>query len=466
MKATTLGAQDAHRNQPAREGNVAAIAQYFADGAKKRTGACGIELEHTLVRNNGSAVPYASAENGAHDSKAAHSGRGVEWILHRLAETYPDLTRDADGDLLGVARPHEAITLEPAAQVELSAGPFERLADAKRVFEGFEQTLGSIVAEANAHVLAVGYHPTARSTELALIPKKRYKFMSLYFSEIGPWGARMMRGSASTQVSIDYTSEADCLRKMRAAFRLAPLFALLCDNSPRFENAVRPHELMRTAIWNGCDPDRCGVVPGIFDKDFSFERYANIVLDTPAILVPCPRGEWCYSEHSFADFYASTPMARTDIEHALSMQFTDIRLKTYIELRPADALPVPFAISYAALVKGLFLNDASLAAVEALVDGVSEDSIAAAKDALMESGYNAQVFGQDAAKLVESILDIAAGGLTDDERAFLRPLAKLAEHRTTLATLALEGGGNKGEGVRALCNPLLSADDLSRIAGW
>lgn len=36
------------------------------------------------------------------------------------------------------ARPGAAVTIEPAAQLELSAGPFENLIDAKRVFLEFE----------------------------------------------------------------------------------------------------------------------------------------------------------------------------------------------------------------------------------------------------------------------------------------------------------------------------------------
>ncbi|MFR3272840.1 MAG: hypothetical protein ACLTQI_02690 [Slackia sp.] len=37
----------------------------------------------------------------------------------------------------------------------------------------------------------------------------------------------MMRASASTQVSIDYCDEQNCIKKMRVASVLAPLFALV-----------------------------------------------------------------------------------------------------------------------------------------------------------------------------------------------------------------------------------------------
>ena len=339
------------------------------------------------------------------------------------------------------------MTLEPAAQIELSAGPFTDFDDARSTFERFEETLGAIVEGCGMRVLTLGYHPTACAAELRLIPKKRYKFMSLYFSEIGPWGARMMRGSASTQVSVDYTSEADCLRKLRLAYRIAPILALICDNAPLFEGGPRPHPLMRTAIWRECDADRCGVVPGAVDgmvtgsdgsaRPFSWRAYAEYVLDTPAILVPCPRGEWCYSEETIGDFYAQETMGRADVEHALSMLFNDVRLKSYLEVRPADALPIPYAIAYAALVKGLLCDERSLDELDALFADVTERAIDDVKLALMRSGYRADVYGAEAARWADALVDIARRGLASDDQRHLTPLAELVAARETLADRAL-----------------------------
>ena len=114
------------------------------------------------------------------------------------------------------------------------------------------------------------------------------------------------------------------------------------------------------------------------------------LLDAPAILVPCKKEQWCYSERTFGDIYAQRTMTRAEVEHAASMFFTDVRLKTYIEIRPADALPIPYVISYAALVKGLFYDAANLDALDALFSDVRGADVEAAKDALMESGYGAR----------------------------------------------------------------------------
>ncbi|WP_255467135.1 glutamate-cysteine ligase family protein [Raoultibacter phocaeensis] len=410
--------------QPAREQNIQAIIAYYESGVKSATGEVGIELEHTIVKQDGLQPVSYSEEHGVH------------WLLEELNSAYPEATYAEDGDLLGVSRTCEAVTLEPAAQLELSAGPFKSLASAEACFNAFENTLAQTLSPVGLEALTIGYHPTARAQDLELIPKRRYKFMNLYLGEISPWGPRMMRGSASTQVSIDFSSVNDCLRKLRLAYALVPVFSLICDNSPVFEGKKRPHELMRTEIWKYCDPDRCGLVPGVMDESFTMRAYAEYVLDTPAILVSCAKHGWCYSEQTFGELYADTVMTRAEVEHALSMFFNDVRLKTYIEIRPADAMPIPYVIAYAGLVKGLFATPETLDALDALLAGVSGPDIETAKEALMARGYEADVYGRPVAALCDEVVSIARMGLSDDEAHFLEPLARLVADRVTLADLA------------------------------
>ena len=406
-----------------REQNIAAIAAYIESGAKTTPGALGIELEHVIVREDGSPVPYSGAD-------------GVQSVLAALRDSYPQATFDAEGDLLGVARPCEAVTIEPAAQIELSAGPFHELGAAKVCFERFEDTLGAALSNVHAKPAQVGYHPTTRALDMELIPKKRYACMNRYLGAVSPFGPCMMRGSASTQVSIDYTDAADCLRKYRLASALVPVLSLICDNSPIFEGEPRTRKLVRTKIWQECDPDRCGIVPGATSRDFSLSDYARWVYDTPAILVPNGQGGWREDARPFSGIYATRPMTREEVEHALSMVFPDVRLKTYLEIRPADAMPVPYVIAYAALVKGIFYCEESLATAERLVASPTEGDIAAAKEVLMAHGYDAEVYGRPVGEIAEGLIEAARSGLRVDEQPYLSPLAELVSARETLADIA------------------------------
>ena len=408
-------------HQPARSANIAAISDYYRSGIKERATRLGIEIEHTLVHPDGSQVSYEGE-------------CGAKGLLAALAETFPEPMMDGE-DVIGMAADRKTVTLEPAAQVELSAGPFEDLVAAKACIDGFEEELAEAGRSCGIEVLTPGYHPTTRAVDLKIIPKRRYAIMNGYRGAIPMFGICMMRGSAATQVSIDYTSEADCLRKLRLANACVPILSLMCDNSPVFEAQPRRHQLVRTEIWQKCDPDRCGIVPGSMDAGFSLADHAAYILDTPALVAKVDGvDELC--TQTFGELFAERVMSEADIEHALSMFFNDVRLKRYIELRPADAMPSDYVAAYAALIKGLFYDEGSLAQMDALFDGVTRADIERAKAALMESGYRARVYGHPVSELADELVSIASTALDERERALLDPLAELVAHRHTLADIA------------------------------
>jgi len=92
-------------------------------------------------------------------------------------------------------------------------------------------------------------------------------------------------------------------------------------------------------------------------------------------------------------------------------------------------------VAYAALIRGLFSSNSALAAAEKLVAGcTTEDDILAAKEALMASGYDAEVYGTPVGDLADQLFEIAAAELAPEEAELLEPLAALVASRTTLAS--------------------------------
>jgi glutamate--cysteine ligase len=412
--------------QPAWGVNVNSIVNYYLSGIKswEAEPAVGIELEHTLLHKDGRPLAYSE-------------DRGQAWLLQKLkTKQFSDEILDPEsGALIGLLGPNASVTLEPAAQLELSAGPFTSLQEALDVFDNFEDKVSKRMARYDVELLTPGYHPTRRAIDLELIPKRRYDYMNEYLGAISMFGICMMRGSASTQVSIDYYSESDCLRKMRLANAMAPIFALICDNTPVFEGAPRTHKMMRTEIWQHCDPDRCNTVPGCMSRAFTLRDYAAYILNAPAI-IDISSGEAQLSERTFGEIYKDKIMTRADVDHALSMFFNDVRLKTYIEIRPADAMPADCAVAYAALIKGLFYDEGNLRALEEMFKNVRESDIDDAKAALMSDGYDGSVYGHPVTEYADEMIALANAALSKEERHFLKPLAKLVAHRVTLADIA------------------------------
>ena len=415
--------------------NKQALVAYFTEGAKggKPLGALGVEVEHFVVTAEGEySVSYAGRSEGEF---------GVRDVLAHLADAYPQHTYGLEGDLIGLASDEASITLEPAAQLEISIAPYSSISRILRVYNEFRAKVDPFLAEHACKLVTSGYHPTARALDLTLIPKQRYRFMDDYFKEIGTHGERMMRASASTQVSVDYQDEADAIRKMRIAQALAPLFASVTDNTAVFEAEPAPR-LARFALWRNVDNDRCGSVPGLFDEGYGFEDYAEWILRTCPIFVTRPsaddptgpnlRAVYGQSAH---EAYGDAPMTRADIEHVLSMFWPDVRLKIFVEIRPADSLPAPLMAGYAALVKGIFYSQRSLQAIEeafGVAEGVwplTDDSADQALKSIQEDGAEAVICGKTLVEWRELIFEIADGALDEEDAAHLHDLVAFARSR-------------------------------------
>lgn len=415
--------------------NKQALVAYFTEGAKgdKPLGALGVEVEHFVVTAEGEySVSYAGRSEGEF---------GVRDVLAHLADAYPQHTYGLEGDLIGLASDEASITLEPAAQLEISIAPYSSISRILRVYNEFRAKVDPFLAEHGCKLVTSGYHPTARALDLTLIPKQRYRFMNDYFKEIGTRGERMMRASASTQVSVDYQDEADAIRKMRIAQALAPIFASVTDNTAAFEAEPAPR-LARFALWRNVDNDRCGSVPGLFNEGYSFADYAEWILHTCPIFVTRPSADdptgpnlrAVYGQSAY-EAYDEAPMTRADIEHVLSMFWPDVRLKNFVEIRPADSLPAPLMAGYAALVKGIFYSQRSLQAIEeafGVVEGVwplTDDSANQALKSIQEDGAEAVVCGKTLAEWQELIFEIADGALDKEDAAHLHGLVAFARGR-------------------------------------
>ena len=92
------------------------------------------------------------------------------------------------------------------------------------------------------------------------------------------------------------------------------------------------------------DPDRCGVLKAAFDEDFNFLKYINFALSVPMYFVKREGKYIDCSGSSFNDFFkgelVQLPGEKptiSDWEDHLSTIFTEVRLKSYIEVRSLDA---------------------------------------------------------------------------------------------------------------------------------
>lgn len=324
--------------------NKANIIQYLNKGCKPKAVPMhfGVELEHFVVKcQSGESVAY-SGDNG------------VEAILTQLAPFYEERAY-SEGHLIALGREGIALSLEPAAQLEVSISPQRDILDIKAIYDRFLSEINPVLQKYSYELVTEGYQPKSKVEELTLIPKARYRFMDRYFSKIGPFGRQMMRGTAATQVSIDYYSEEDFSKKYRIAYRLKEVLAYICSNSSFYEGKAYNGYNLRDEIWSKTDSRRVEVETFLTEGTLSFAEYADFVLQTPIIVNKIGNTEQ-YDERTVGDIAREHLFTEEEISHVLSMVFPMIRAKHFLELRFADSMQMEKVLSYVLVLKGLFTD--------------------------------------------------------------------------------------------------------------
>ncbi|MCL2199026.1 MAG: glutamate-cysteine ligase family protein [Defluviitaleaceae bacterium] len=321
--------------------NLAALVEYFESGCKKEE-LLGVELEHFVINKE--------------TRKSLAYENGLEIILQRLQPLYGEAIM-SEGRIIGITGSNADITLEPAAQMEISIHPSPFITEIRDIYNHFTTTLAPILEEMDCELFCAGYHPVSKAADMPLIPKKRYEYMDEHFKSTGTHGLYMMRGTASAQVNIDYKSEDDFRIKYRIACLLTPVLSFLFDRSKVFEGAPYDKKALRDFIWKNVDPAR--VLPPKNSLNMSFTDYAKYIYDMPPIFI-LRENEAVYTGNKpNREIFADKLLTLEDIEHITSMAFPHVRLKNRIELRMADSMPIEQTLMFTALVRDIFYKCAS-----------------------------------------------------------------------------------------------------------
>ncbi|MGI6229362.1 MAG: glutamate-cysteine ligase family protein [Tractidigestivibacter sp.] len=384
-------------------------------------GLLGLEVEHQVLSDDGRPATYEPRDGVA----------GVREVLEELRPSFEGETLGADGDLIGLSSSSADISLEPAGQIEVSVAPHHNVSVVMEGYDEFRAAFDPVLARHGLHLEAVGYNPAAKALDLPLIPKRRYHYMDAYFHSIGTHAERMMRTTASTQVSIDYRNEKDAIRKLRVAVAMTPILTAMMDNTRTFEGEPNHLPLRRLSVWADVDDARCGIQPGLFEDGYGFSQMADWVLATPPIFVTAPTLKATGGAPA-REVYGSSPMSEADVEHLLSMFWPHARLKRVVEVRPADSVPRDVIAGYVALLKGVFYSDDALQEIEEALgvhDGswpVGQEDVEAAIREVQAHGKQSEPYGIPLYEWELTLLDCARDSLSDEECAYLGPLESFA----------------------------------------
>ncbi|MCR9221273.1 MAG: glutamate--cysteine ligase [Alphaproteobacteria bacterium] len=348
-----------------------------------------------------------------------------------------------------------SVTLEPGGQLELSGAALETIHQTCSEVHRHLDQVRSATEAIGAGVVGLGFNPIWAREDIPWMPKGRYKIMREYMPKKGSLGLDMMTRTCTVQVNLDFETEADMVRKMRVGLALQPLATALFANSPFTEGKPNGFLSYRSHIWTDTDPDRCGMLPFVFDEEFGFERWVDYVLDVPMYFFMRDGVFHDASGLSFRDFmrgelpgFEGERPTMTDWADHLTTVFPEVRLKKFIEMRGADGGPWGNLCALPALWVGLLYDREALDAAERLIADWSVAEITALRDQVPRTALKTPFRDGVLNDVAVDVLRIARTGLKNrarisagnmlDETQHLKPLDSIVASGKTFAEDLLE----------------------------
>lgn len=366
-----------------------------------------------------------------------------------------------------------SITLEPGGQFELSGAPLPSLHHICMETNRHLAMVKKATSMIGAKALGMGFYPELKREDFHWMPKGRYQIMKNYMPKKGNLGLDMMLRTCTVQVNLDYCSEIDMAKKMRVSAALQPIATALFAASPFLEGKPSGYKSWRSHIWSDTDPDRCGMPACIFQDDFGYRQWLEYILDVPMYFIHHmdADGKDKYldlSGESFRSFLAGnlklpdgTPAGkptRTDFADHMTTAFPEVRAKTYIEMRGADAGPWENLCALPALWVGLLYDQATLDEAYQWIKPWSHANVLELRELAPKYALEGKASVGSIADIAKKMVALADQGLKArnvqdtngrDESHFLAPLHEINQTGKTLADKMLEDYHGKWGGKLA-----------------
>lgn len=336
-----------------------------------------------------------------------------------------------------------SVTLEPGGQMELAGAQLETIHQTCAEVHTHLDQVKQVAGEIGVGLIGVGFHPTAKREDITWMPKGRYKVMGDYMPKVGNLGLDMMLRTSTVQVNLDFQSEADMVKKFRVGLALQPIATAMFADSAFVEGKPTGYLSFRSHVWEDTDPDRCGILPFVFEDGMGFERYVDYMLDVPMYFVYRDGTYIDATGQSFRDFLdgrlpalpGETPTDGDWSDHMTTV-FPEVRLKQFLEMRGTDGGPWRRLCALPAFWTGLLYDSEALDAAWDLVKDWTAEEHAALRAEVPRQALKTPFRNRTVRDIASETLEIASSGLRkrnrldssgSDETGFLGALYEIVE---------------------------------------
>ena len=347
---------------------------------------------------------------------------GIRAILTALADRFGWEPHEELGNLTTLAHAGATVSLEPGGQIELSTPAARHIGEIKAELNRHLDELRAVSDAEQVAFLASGVHPCTKAEQIALMPRTRHAVMSQYLPPRSRTAHQMMRATASIQATFDYVDEADAVCKFTTALKLGPILNSIWANAPIYAGKRTGTISDRGRIWQNMDADRSGLLLPLLTDGFSFDRWIDYILDVPMLFLLTDGRYHPAGRRTFRDFLDDGIDGRfptmEDWELQLTTVFPEVRLKKFLEVRGADAVPQPLAASVPALWKGLLYDATSLAGAKELADSIAPTALPDLYEEAYKQGLTTHFQGRPLTEWCRELVSLAAVGLARQAEEF------------------------------------------------
>ena len=311
------------------------------------------------------------------------------------------------------------ISFEPGGQIEISSARHATASALIAELHSITRTLAEAFESEEIELESRGVDPW---NDVGAVPlqlhRPRYTSMTRYFESLGPAGVRMMRQTASIQVSVQPGD--DPVARWKLLNALAPYLVAIFSNSSRYAGGPTGHRSYRAHLWRTLDKSRTGVaLPG----KRAIGDYALFALNAGAMFAsPCD-GRY----PSFLEWMNHRERTPADWELHLSTLFPEVRPKGFFEVRSPDMIDPQTIAAPIAFIAGLVYDEAASASAAALLSEADETRLVIAGKEGLRDRDTASVSIELAKLAIAGCRSLRQGYVVNDD---LRVLTEFVERYT------------------------------------
>ena len=358
--------------------------------------------------------------------------------------------------LISLTKNGANVTLEPGCQLELSGKVFKNVH--QTCTESYEHLneLKEYAELKGLCILGLGFDPLSKLDEIKFIPKDRYNIMKNYMPKVGTRGLDMMTRTCTVQANFDYFDDQDLIKKFVVANRIQPIVMALFCNSPFRESKLNGIKSNRIFTWLDTDKERCGIINIFLNKNFSIEEYVDFVLNVKNYFLKINGKHIDTTNYSFLELLNKSTNEKSLNEYNLNISdwvnhlstiFTEVRIKSYIEVRGADAGKWEMICALPAFWTGILYDEQNLDELWEYTNNWQENDILQLYESVPIQGLNSDFMNEKVYIEGKKLLDISTTGLQrrgylnstgQDESVHLEKLKRIISEQKTPADVLIE----------------------------